>query len=193
MNKLLPKFPLKVSFTDLETGGLDEHEHPIIELGLVQIEHYDKERPWLIRPYNEWYSKVAPEMPVGEEAARINGYTPEKWEGAPAVTDVLLKYFDMVQWTNFGGQNPAFDKKFIDATARRHGIQWPKMSGYRLVGTEMLSWKLLLEGKIENVKQETLAAFLGLGKQTHDALGDIRQCVKIYEKLLQYQFGLIQL
>jgi hypothetical protein len=60
------------------------------------------------------------------------------------------------------------------------------MQGYRLVAVEMLAWPLYLNGKIPNVKQESLVEYFGLGKQTHDAWDDILQCAEIYRRLVRH-------
>lgn len=187
------RYPLKISFTDTETTGLDAQEDEIIQLAAIKIEHYDWDRPWLIRQIGELEFKINPTKPVSAEAQAVNGYKPENWTNAVSADEAILSYFRFVEWTNFGGQNPHFDRKFIDATASRLGIAWPKLSGYRLVAVEMTAWSLYLAGKVDNVKQETLAAFFGLGKQKHDALDDVRQSIKIYEKCLQHQFGQLKL
>ena len=119
------------------------------------------------------------------EVAKLNGYDPEVWEKeAISREEAMQKFSDFVMWTNFGGQNPAFDKGFLLQEFKKCGIEWPRMQGYRLIATEMLAWPLLLAGKIPNVKQETLVRYFKLGEQTHDALDDVRQCVEIYRRLI---------
>lgn len=173
--------PTYVTFTDTETSGLDERENEIIQIAAIKVVH----RGLSVEIVDELEVKVMPTKPVPPEVAKLNGYSADIWEKkAVSLDDALVKYFRMLTNTNFGGQNPAFDKRFLDEAARKVGLPWPKMAGYRLVAVEILAWPLFLLGKIPNVKQETLAGYFNLGKQTHDALDDVRQSVEIYRKLL---------
>jgi DNA polymerase III epsilon subunit-like protein len=90
----------------------------------------------------------------------------------------------MLEWSSFGGQNAQFDYRHIDEELHRQGLDWPRMKNYTLYSVEMLARPLYLVGLLSDVKQETMAAYFNLGKQTHDALDDVRQSVQIYRKLL---------
>jgi DNA polymerase III epsilon subunit-like protein len=176
-----------ISFVDTETTGLDPYEDDVIQIAVLKMVH--PAGSYLLHPIEggEMEIKVFPRKPVPPEVAAINGYSEEVWAKEAVTPDVaMLKFLKFIEWTNFGGQNPAFDNAFLKEAAKRCKLPWPKMQGYRLIATEMLAWPLLLNGKIPNVKQETLVRYLGIGEQTHDALDDVRQCAQIYGKLIGY-------
>lgn len=177
-----------VTLTDLETTGLEWQEgHEIIQLAAIKLIH-PVDDPFNPRVMENGVLeiKVMPTIEVPEEATKINGYNSDVWaKEAVSLDKALLKYFSFLEWTNFGGQNPHFDKTFLEVAASKCGLKWPRMQGYRLVAVEILAWPLFLRGEIPNVKQETLAAYFNLGEQTHDALDDIKQSAEIYKRLLQ--------
>ena len=181
--------PQVITFTDTETTGLCHFEDEIIQIAAVKVIHHPEDYSIVERLPSKncrMELKIKPTKPVSEEVAKINGYDPEVWEEeAVSLEEAMEKYKNFVMYTNFGGQNPAFDKKFIDQAFKKVGIEWPRMQGYRLIATEMMAWPLLLAGKIPNVKQETLMKYLGLGKQTHDALDDVDNCIDIYTMLVK--------
>jgi DNA polymerase III epsilon subunit-like protein len=178
--------PQCICFTDTETTGLDPYDDEIIQIAAIKVMHHPEDPAKVVRLDNcTMELKIKPTKPVPPEVAKLNGYDPEVWEKeAVSLEEAMEKYEKFVMWTNFGGQNPAFDKAFIMQAFKKCGIDWPRMQGYRLIATEMLAWPLLLTGKIPNVKQETLVNYFKLGKQTHDALDDVEQCVEIYTRLI---------
>jgi DNA polymerase III epsilon subunit-like protein len=177
-----------ISFCDTETGGLDFLEHELLQIAVVKAIH-PKDDPANIQLLEggcrEW--KIKPTKPVDPAAAALNGYDPEVWEReARPLDEVMLEFLPFIEWTNFGGQNPHFDKGFLTEACRKCDLPWPRMQGYRLIAVEMLAWPLLLNDKIENVKQETLMKYFGLGGQSHDALDDIRNSIEIYKRLVKH-------
>ena len=181
--------PQCICFTGTETTGLDPYNDEIIQIAAIKVLHDPEDSSRVVRLGGATMEmKIKPTKEVPPEVAKINGYDPEVWEKeAVSLEEAMRKYADFVTWTNFGGQNPAFDKAFIQQAFTKCGIKWPRMQGYRLIAVEMLAWPLLLTGKIQNVKQETLVKHLGLGMQTHDALDDVEQCVDIYTELVRRQ------
>lgn len=183
-----PPRPLKITFCDTETTGLEERENQVIQIACVKIEH-DLKDPTIIREIDSFECKIIPDKPVPEEVARLNGYDEEVWkkEAIPR-RDAIVKTFDFMEWTHFGGKNPGFDLKFLHEEARSLGISWPRMAGYTPIPAEMAgAWALRLLGRIPNTKQESICRYLEMGEQTHDALSDVRQCVEYYKELIIVQ------
>ncbi len=175
-----------LAFTDTETSGLNPFEDEIIQIAAIKVIH-PKDDPCNIAFVDggRLEIKIKPTKQVPEEVAKINGYDPEVWDREGVTLDeAMLKYLKFIEWTNFCGQNPHFDKGFLECAALKCELPWPRMQGYRLVAVEMMAWPLFLSGKIENVKQETLARYFDLGEQTHDAMDDVEQSIEIYRRLL---------
>lgn len=181
---------LTICFTDTETTGFFHRNCHIIQIGVLKIAH-PKDDPLDLRVISEFERKLdLPEgVEVSDEVAKLNGYDAAVWkvEGKPR-RETMLEYIKLLSRSSFGGQNPQFDYRFIDEELYRQGLDWPKMKNYSLFSVDMLARPLQLAGLIQNVKQETISEFFDLGEQTHDALGDIRQAVRIYQKLLHLSF-----
>ena len=67
---------MNLLFMDVETSGLNPMIHEVIEICLVEtlpdgtiVQRFD--------------SKIKPTRPVVPDAAKVNGYTPEKWADSP--------------------------------------------------------------------------------------------------------------
>lgn len=179
-----------ITFTDTETSGLFPRHSCIIQIACIKVEH-SKRDPLEMRVLFEWERKLEKpdEYEVPEEVARINGYDPEVWvREAQNRRLVMIEYCKILEWSSFGGQNAQYDYRHIEEELHRLDINWPKLKNYSLYSVEMLARPMYLMGILENVKQETLSEFFGLGKQTHDAFDDIRQAVQLYRKLLFVSF-----
>lgn len=178
--------PITICFTDTETGGLVPRSTCIIQIGVVKVEHSLKD-PLDMRVLYEWERKlkIPEEHPVSERAAAVNGYRKEIWdEEARDRRLSMMEYCKMLEWSSFGGQNAQFDYRHIEEELFRQGLDWPRMKNYTLYSVEMLARPMYLMGYLPGVKQEEMASYFNLGKQTHDALDDVRQSVQIYRKLL---------
>lgn len=180
-----PKNPHTVTLTDLETGGLNQRVHYPIQLAAIKLVHSDDPYELQVDCTLEYKLKLPDGYTVPAEAARLNGYSDEVWaKSAVDRIGAYKEYLGKLAWSCFGGQNPAFDHKFLDEDFLRLGLEWPRLSYYGLVSVDTMARQLRLQGYIENLKQETLCRLFKLGGQTHDALDDILQCAEIYRRLL---------
>lgn len=177
--------PYVVCFTDTETTGLNFREEKIIQLAMMKI-RYNPSDPLDIQLVSSMEAKLEIDPSrVSREAAELNGYDPDVWaKEAKDRRFVMKQYLTHLEWSQFGGQNPKFDWLFIDQELQELKLAWPKLLGYTLWAVEMLALPLRLSGYIQNAKQETLCDFFKLGKQTHEALDDVRQSVRINQRLL---------
>lgn len=162
---------------DTETGGLEPAEACIIELAAQVIEVHKGG----LEPGPMFHILIKPDMPVGDKAAAVNGYTPEKWESAlpPKVgltaftqwIDVLCKRYKVrPMWA---GCNPVFDLKFFTSDCRRHDVIKPDGLSYRIIDVQSLCLPLLLRGEIDSLSLSSLRTWAGCeGDQTHTAHDD---------------------
>ena len=173
----------RILFTDTETTGL-EREDQVIQIAALEVLH-DEENPTHVRVVSEFECKFMPDDPDDPELGRYNSYDKEQWEEESISREKgIFAYFRLLSGKTFGGQNPKFDYGMIDEERRRLGISWPALAQYRVIAVENYSHVFSLLGYIESIKQEKVAAFLGLGAQTHDALDDVWQSVEIYRRLV---------
>jgi DNA polymerase III epsilon subunit family exonuclease len=99
---------------DLETTGLDENKHQIIEVAGVKftLEQQGKDlKPKIIDTFS---SLVKPTMMIPEEASRVNGITNEMVEDAPDSAKVLKDFTRFCGLNTFlVAHNAEFDRKFL--------------------------------------------------------------------------------
>ncbi len=91
--------PAKFIAFDLETTGLENSRHQIIEVGAVKFTVEVKGGMIVPKKLGTFSSFVRPDMLIPEEATKINRITNAMVENAPALTDVLRKF------TAFCGQD----------------------------------------------------------------------------------------
>ena len=73
---------------DTETTGLDPVSGRIVEIGAVKFD-----RRGVIARYNVL---INPEMPMPEEAGKVNGITDEMLKDKPLIADVFPDFFDFI-------------------------------------------------------------------------------------------------
>ena len=102
---------------DCETGGLDPNRCPILSIGLVRLDDDLKPTDKL-----EIFIQPEPGMVIEAEAARVNGYTPERWRQAKAVPLIDAMY-TIRAWLpgkpDILAHNAGFDKAFVAAAEKR--------------------------------------------------------------------------
>lgn len=124
---------------DVETGGLNPTLNPLLSIGAVD---YDN-------PMNRFYGMCHPRSRflIEESALEINGLKKEDLLKHPTSTKELLESF--FAWVNstsreykmLAGENPSFDRDFIDINARLSGLVSP--FGHRTVDLHTLAYTKL--------------------------------------------------
>lgn len=107
---------------DVETTGVDEVKHSILSVGAVDFEHPEKQFYEECRAYSGAH--------IDDEGLAINGFTREQVMDSNKQTDEeLIRHF--MAWAlqaeeyTFAGQNPSFDRDFLQRTANRYHLEWP--------------------------------------------------------------------
>jgi DNA polymerase III subunit epsilon len=164
-------------FFDVETGGLDSASHDIIEVACIRTDPTGK------KVLQEYVTKVTPTRPVEDDAARINGYTREKWaaEAIPLNT-AMVKVLSVAKDAVFCAQNASFDWGFLEAAMKQCKQRWP--STYHKIDTVALAMPMLRAGLVDNLKLTTLTKFFGIPHEmAHSALADARACREVFLRL----------
>ena len=177
---------MNLLFLDTETGGLSAVDHDIVEIAVILTD------PTGQTVIKEYCSKVVPEKPVDPVAARINGYSAEKWaHDAVPINQAMITVLGMARDTMMAAHNAPFDKAFVDAAISKHKMRWP--GSYHSVDTVGLAMPLLREGLVPNIKLVTLTAFFNIPHQeAHSAMGDVRACREVYLNLMSmYRPGVL--
>ncbi len=185
-------------YFDLETGGVEDY-HPNIQIAAVAV------RDW--KEVGEFERKIQFDVNKCDPAAlRLNGYTPAAWEDAVTEGDAMrafdafcLKHGDLrlvsartgrpYTMARLAGHNVvSFDVPRVRAAMERAGVKfWKGCWWYPLDTYQRTLWHYEesgLEGP-DDYKLQTIARFLDIPPQgpAHDALADVRLCVKIARSL----------
>ena len=164
-------------FCDFETGGLDATTSDIVEMACIVTD------PTGQTVISEYSQKVLPLLPVDPGAARVNGYTREKWATEAINCDTaMVKFLGLARDTVFVSHNTPFDWSFLQAAMAKRGQRW--IGDYHKIDTVALAMPLLKAGLVANVKLVTLSEHFGIEHAAHTALGDARACRGVYLKMM---------
>lgn len=167
-------------FVDLETTGLSEKVHAIIQIGAVHCDRYGK----IVR--REYKSMVRPwdGALIDPVAMEVNGLSPDDWKNEPEPCDSFAKF---LSWLPpkfiYANQNASFDRRHMTAAFERHGLPIPGWHPSRMdVCTKRLAQERLVKpGTIADAKLATICRHYGIANDSqHDALVDARRARMVY-------------
>ncbi len=178
--KTEPKF---FSIIDLETTGLNPHQHEIIEIGLVLTQAPDLK----VEQQKEW--KITPERlkDADPKALEIAGYEPKLWKKAVSLTQAMQELSDKTEDSIMVAQNISFDWNFLQEAFLQTGVP-DKMHYHRLDLLSMAYAHLFYTGKIQRYSLNSLSEYFGVElerSERHSALEDARATYEIFVKLLK--------
>ena len=189
-----------IAVLDIEATGLDPRKCAILSVGIVSY----GER--LSEFYREYYPFEGAE--VNRESMKINGLDIDKLERASTndpknVVDDVRTFLKANSCNVTAGQNPSFDRDFINAYAERYGINFRLPIWMLDMHSVCLAY--MLEKGIEVPRKpdgglflsgDAILAFAGLGAEPkpHNALNGARYefealCRIIYGKSVLPQFS----
>jgi DNA polymerase III epsilon subunit-like protein len=142
---------------------------------------------------------------VHPDAATVNGYTPEAWQGSPEIDSAAAKvafeeFAAFVSGCRWLGSMPQFDWDMIENARRRLKLtdRLP-LSSRRLWCVNSLASPLTFAGRVEKGGLDELCSVLGIGDPgegagfaavaggrtgPHTAMGDALRCVMVLRRLL---------
>lgn len=168
-----------IAFVDLETSGLKPWENEIVEIAAVRVDGKTLEIK------SEMSVKVKPSKPVSADAARINGYTPEKWKDAISIEHGLQLLFPMIEGARWAGSNPSFDRQFVNHAAKKANLELPRLSTFRMIDTNAMIEPWIFHGIIPNAGLDELIKLFGLPPRgEHSALEDAKYALEIYKRIV---------
>lgn len=120
---------------DVETGGLDLRENPLLSIGAIDFDN----------PDNHFYGECSNFLgtEINEKALEVNGFTRKQIYDNPVDTKTLLeKFFEWVSQLKtdltLAGENPSFDRDFINYYATKCGLKSP--FGHRTVDMHSIAY-----------------------------------------------------
>ena len=96
---------------DLETFGLNSHEHPIIEIGAIKVQG--------TRIVDSFSQLINPGMPIPEKIQEITSITNSMVADMPKIEEILPKFMEFVGDATMVAHNARFDMSFIRRECKR--------------------------------------------------------------------------
>lgn len=100
---------------DTETTGLNAAEHTIIEIAAVKMKGSEI--------VAEWTELIDPQLEIGPKTTEITGITNEMLRGKDTLDVVLRQFKEFTGNAILVAHNAEFDKAFINACAKRIGME----------------------------------------------------------------------
>ena len=96
---------------DLETFGLNSHEHPIIEIGAIKVQG--------TRIVDSFSQLINPQRPIPQKIQEITSITNAMVADMPSIEEVLPKFMEFVGDATMVAHNARFDMSFIRRECKR--------------------------------------------------------------------------
>ena len=159
---------------DLETSGLDPLVHEILEIGAVRA-----------ADGAEFEVKVWPLRKVDPEAAKVNGYTPEKWREEAFLLPQALKLLAEFVGTDayMTAYNVSFDRPFLEKAYRDCNLPYP--FHYRHLDLMTLAWAKSIFGLPPSLKEACDIFNVPPESEVHRALNGAQCAHGLYQKFNQ--------
>lgn len=174
---------------DVEATGVDARRCSLLSVGAVEFEH----------PENQFYMECFAFLGAHVEKAAlvISGFTEAQIHDEKKQTDreVALAFLDWLkackEWT-LVGQNPSFDRSFLEETAHRYHINWPL--AHRTIDLHSIAYYQMKQKGIEPPQRNNHSAlnldrileYVGLPTRArkHNALEDAKLEAEALSRLL---------
>jgi len=170
---------MKIAIVDVETTGLDECFHEIIEIGAVI---FDDQTFEILDTVD---IKIKPEHPdrMMRDAQRLNGYNPEEWEDAMTLNKAMLIFTEKTRGAIFCAQNMIFDWEFIKEASRK--TKNVLRFHYRRLDIPSMAWAKLPSNSVKSVSLKALCAYFEVDPEPemHRALNGAMAEFGVYKKL----------
>ncbi|WP_126426451.1 PolC-type DNA polymerase III [Brevibacillus marinus] len=158
---------------DTETTGLNPAEHTIIEIAAVKMRGTEI--------IEQWSELIDPQVPIGPKTTEITGITNEMLAGKPTIDVVLRKFQAFVQDAVLVAHNAEFDQGFLEACAKRIGMQ-----PWRNPFLDTLPLARMLYSGMRNYRLGTLAKKFNVPLiQAHRALDDTVALAHVFQYMLK--------
>lgn len=171
----------RLVFVDVETTGLDDTRHEIIEIACLVV------NPQTLEVEKEYETKIQPEHieRADSYALELNQYSPEAWQEAKSLKKVLEEVNRLAPGGMFAGFNVSFDRGFIDEGSREKGI--PLNFDYHWLDVMSIAYKeLFFDERLKRLGLHHVCQALGVPhEQAHTAMGDARATLEVYRHLRQ--------
>jgi len=181
------QIPIDICCLDLETTGLDENVHEIVEIAAIR----GKITNGKLNISKKFNVKILPTKPVNPKVAKYNGYNEETWKQAPNLTSLangVGGLVDMMEGAWHIGSNPDYDRRFLTKAFKKLNWVYPTVKSHHVLDVPMLYFDLYLSGKVEKIQQEIISNYLGFKPyEAHRALSDTYRCLELFAHKYEYE------
>lgn len=173
---------LNIAIVDLETTGLDENIHEILEIGML----IDDPRQEKI--IDEFETKVAPAHieTASPKALEINGYINNPGLYTGNLQSALIKVNNLAKDCVLMNQEIEFDIRFLRKAMSDLGIDC-SFNRHRKLDLKALTWFAVKDTDIKNVSLADLCTHFDVSNVgAHGALTDCKRALGVYQSLISY-------
>lgn len=174
---------------DIESSGVDPQKNSLLSIGALDFDN----------PTNQFYEecKIFSGAHVEKQALEVNGFTkaqitdPKKKTDREVVEDFLAWSATCKEHT-LAGQNPSFDRDFIQQTCYRYHLNWP--FAHRVIDLHSICYFQLLQKGIEpptansrtDLNLDKILTYVGLPARqgSHNALDDTKLEAEALSRLI---------
>lgn len=158
---------------DLETMGLNGHEHEIIEIGAIKLKG--------TRIVDTFSSFVNPKKIIPKKISELTHITQDMVDNAPTIEDVLPKFLEFAKDAVMVAHNSAFDMGFIRRDAKKYmGIDYKPP----VIDTLQMARDLYPDLKGYNLDRLNKTFKLSL-ENHHRAIDDAQSTAKLFIMFLE--------
>lgn len=157
---------------DTETTGLDAAVGKIVEIGGVKFD-----RRGIIARYNVL---INPQMPMPEEAGKVNGITDAMLKDKPVIAAVFPDFLEFIGTGILVAHNAPFDINYVNTELAR--AEKPLLTN-KVVDTRIFA-KEVFPGLSSYALQDLAVQFGITALEAHRAEDDARVCMELFEHTL---------
>ena len=157
---------------DTETTGLDAAVGKIVEIGGVKFD-----RRGIIARYNVL---INPQMPMPEEAGKVNGITDAMLKDRPVIAAVFPDFLEFIGTGILVAHNAPFDINYVNTELAR--AEKPLLTN-KVVDTRIFA-KEVFPGLSSYALQDLAVQFGITALEAHRAEDDARVCMELFEHTL---------
>ncbi len=157
---------------DTETTGLDAAVGRIVEIGGIKFD-----RRGVIARYN---ALINPQMPMPEEAGKVNGITDAMLKDKPVIAEVFPDFLDFIGTGILVAHNAPFDINYVNTELAR--AEQPLLT-HKVVDTRIFV-KEVVPGLSSYALQDLAVQFGITALEAHRAEDDARVCMELFEHTL---------
>ena len=156
---------------DIETTGLSPSTEAITEIGAVKIKDGQ-----IVDTFNEF---VNPQKPIPTKIVELTGITDAMVSDAPAISELLPKFYEFIGDAALVAHNADFDTSFIKKAAADNGMP------YNFCCLDTLAMSRSLVQGVKNYKLDTLTKHFDVKLENHHrACDDAAATAQVFIKLL---------